>query len=129
MILNQHLRGIVCVVLQGLQTVNCLIWRGGGGAVGCGIVTLTAWVLVSLLSLEGKQIVVDAWVAFCCRCWETTICLSFCRLACVVEKGSALIGAGETVSDHLKASVFGVAEVCVNDPTKASGGRDEAEVT
>lgn len=58
--LSQHLKGIVCVVLRDLQTVNCLIWRGGGGAVECGIVTLTAWVLVSLLSFEGKQIVIDA---------------------------------------------------------------------
>jgi hypothetical protein len=40
----------------------------GGGAVVCGIVTLTAWVLVSSLSLLGKQIEMYAWVAFGCRC-------------------------------------------------------------
>lgn len=109
--------------------MNCLILRVGGDVAEYGIVTLTAWVLVSLLSYEGKQIVIDAWAAFCCQCLETMICLFQHFFVYAVEKGNALVGADETSNDHSKVNVFGDVVACANGRTMASGARDEVAGT
>lgn len=72
---------------------------------------------------------IDAWAAFCCRCSETMPCLVRRPFVCVVEMGNVLIDALEIVSDHSRASVFGVVVECVNGQMMASGEHDEAVET
>jgi hypothetical protein len=74
--------------------------------------------------------VIDAWVASCCHCSETTTCPVLHFVACVVEKETVSIGVVEISSDHSKVTaVLGVVEVCANGLTKANDGHDGAVET